>query len=59
MSVKDYQARLTRETPFLLAYGTEAVIPIDICMLTLRTREIDQNHNATQLCLAQDQSEEQ
>jgi len=40
------------------AYGIEVIIPIDICMPTLCTEEIDQNQNAIQLCLAQDQLEE-
>ena len=49
----------TGKTPFLLAYGTKAIIYVDICMPTVRTLEIDQSHNATQLCLKLDQLEEQ
>ncbi|GKC05187.1 reverse transcriptase domain-containing protein [Tanacetum coccineum] len=33
------------ETPFLLTYGTEAVIPVEIGMPTLRTREVDPTKN--------------
>ena len=47
----------TGETPFLLAYRTKAIIPVDICIPTLRTGEINQVQNAIQLCFAQDQSE--
>jgi len=49
---------LTRKIPFSLAYGMEAIIPVDICMPTLHIGEIDQDQSAIQLCLAQDQSEE-
>ena len=45
----------TGETLFLLAYGTEAIILIDICMPTLRTGEIEPDQNAIQLRLTQDQ----
>jgi len=34
------------ETLFSLVYRTEAIIPIDICMPTLRAQEIDLNQNA-------------
>nr|GFB20897.1 reverse transcriptase domain-containing protein [Tanacetum cinerariifolium] len=30
-----------RDTPFLLTYGTKAVIPAEICMPTLRTTKVD------------------
>ncbi|GJY95020.1 reverse transcriptase domain-containing protein [Tanacetum coccineum] len=33
------------ETPFSLTYGTEAVIPVDIGMPTLRTTEVDMIKN--------------
>jgi len=46
------------ETLFSLAYEMEAVIPVDICMPRLRTGEINRDHNAIQLCLSQDKSEE-
>ena len=35
----------TGETLFLLAYGTEVIITVDICMPTLRTKEIDWDQN--------------
>jgi len=47
----------TGETPFSLAYGMEAVNPVDFYMPNLRIGEIYQDHNAIQLCLAEDQSE--
>ncbi|GJZ49140.1 reverse transcriptase domain-containing protein [Tanacetum coccineum] len=34
-----------RETPFSLTYGTEAVIPAEICMPTLRTAKVDLTGN--------------
>nr|GEW04333.1 reverse transcriptase domain-containing protein [Tanacetum cinerariifolium] len=34
-----------RETPFSLTYGTEAVIPVEIDMPTLRTMEVDMIKN--------------
>jgi len=43
------------ETPFSLAYGMKAIIPVDICMPTLHTTEIDQSQNVIQLDLAKDQ----
>ena len=49
---------LTRETPFSLAYGTEAVIPIDISMLTLRVERVVPDQNDTLLRLMLDHSEE-
>ena len=54
MDIQDYQA----SPSFSLAYGMEAILPVKICMPTLRTTEIDQSQNAIQLGLAQDQSEE-
>ncbi|GJW14418.1 reverse transcriptase domain-containing protein [Tanacetum coccineum] len=33
------------ETPFLLTYGTEALIPVEIGMPTLRTAEVDMIKN--------------
>ena len=44
------------ETPFSLAYRTEAIILVDICMPTLRMTEINQDQNAIQLSLVLDQS---
>ncbi|GKC80888.1 hypothetical protein Tco_1131662 [Tanacetum coccineum] len=41
------------DTPFLLTYGTEAVIPTEISMLTLRIAEVDlvQNNEALEINL--------
>ena len=39
----------TRETPFSLAYGTEAIIPVDISMPTLRVERVVLDQNDTQL----------
>jgi len=47
----------TGETLFSLAYWTEAIIPVDICMLMLRTEGVDLDQNAAQLWLVQDYSE--
>jgi len=43
------------DTSFSLAYKTETIIPVNICMPTLCTRKIDQSQNTIQLCFAQDQ----
>ncbi|GJW00078.1 reverse transcriptase domain-containing protein [Tanacetum coccineum] len=46
------------ETPFSLTYGTEAVIPTEIGMPTLRTAEIDQTKNNEALGINLDLIEE-
>ncbi|GKE32212.1 reverse transcriptase domain-containing protein, partial [Tanacetum coccineum] len=46
------------ETPFSLTYGTEAVIPAEIGMSTLRTAEIDQTKNNEALGINLDLIEE-
>ena len=48
----------TGETPFSLAYGTEAFVPVDICMPMLLTGEINPDQSVVQLCLSQYQSKE-
>nr|GEV27805.1 reverse transcriptase domain-containing protein [Tanacetum cinerariifolium] len=48
-----------RETPFSLTYGTEAVIPIEIGMPTLRTAEVDMIKNNEALGINLDLLEEQ
>jgi len=48
----------TGETPFSLAYGTEAIIPVNISMPTLCMEEVGQDKNDVQLCLILDQSKE-
>ena len=42
----------TRETPFSLTYGVEAVIPLEVVLPTLRSEEYDQKSN--ELMLAKD-----
>ena len=37
--------RSTRETPFALAYGVEAVIPLEVGLPTTRTTESDAEEN--------------
>jgi hypothetical protein len=39
----------TGETPFRLAYGTEAVIPVEIGLTTWRTMNYDESSNDSQL----------
>ncbi|GKA50881.1 reverse transcriptase domain-containing protein [Tanacetum coccineum] len=46
------------ETPFSLTYGTEAVIPVEIGMPTLRTTEVDQASNNEALGINLDLIEE-
>nr|GEW11038.1 reverse transcriptase domain-containing protein [Tanacetum cinerariifolium] len=46
------------ETPFSLTYGTEAVIPAEIGMPTLRTAEVDVNKNNEALGISLDLLEE-
>ena len=48
----------TGETPFSLAYGMEVVIPVNICMPTLRIGKIDQVQKFIRLYFAEDQLEE-
>ena len=39
----------TGETPFRLTYGTEAVIPVEIGLITWRTNNYDEESNGVQL----------
>ncbi|KAL5569910.1 hypothetical protein UlMin_026485 [Ulmus minor] len=48
----------TGETPFSLAYGVEAVIPIEISLPTFRVDNFDEENNAVLLALATDLLEE-
>jgi len=41
IGVPDHLMRPDGEIPFSLAYGMEAIIPIDMYMPTLRTKEIN------------------
>jgi len=47
----------TGDTLFSLAYGTEAIISVDIYMPTFWTEEVGWDQNIAQLRLGQDQSE--
>ena len=40
-----------RETPFKLAYGIEAVIPVEVCMASHRVKEYQAEENEVQLHL--------
>nr|GEU37723.1 ribonuclease H-like domain-containing protein [Tanacetum cinerariifolium] len=46
------------DTPFSLTYGTEAVIPAEICMPTLRTAKVDMVQNSEALGINLDLLEE-
>ncbi|KAL5539602.1 hypothetical protein UlMin_044178 [Ulmus minor] len=48
----------TGETPFSLAYGVEAVIPIEISLPTFRVDNFDEENNDVLLALATDSLEE-
>jgi len=52
LGISNHEVHPTGETLFSLAYRTEAIIPVDVYMQTLRTEEIDWDQNATQLRLA-------
>ncbi|KAL5582015.1 hypothetical protein UlMin_014457 [Ulmus minor] len=49
---------ITGETPFLLAYGVEAVIPIEISLPTFRVDNFDEESNDVLLALTTDLLEE-
>ena len=48
----------TRETPFKLAYGSEAVIPAEVRMMSHRVRKYQAEENEEQLCLNLDLMDE-
>ncbi|XP_028058479.1 uncharacterized protein LOC114262317 [Camellia sinensis] len=48
----------TGETPFALAYGMEAVIPLEICMPTIRSKSFQPNLNNEAVALELDLAEE-
>ena len=50
--------RSTGETPFALAYGTEAVIPLEVGLPTLRSELFDQGLNEVNLAKQLDLAEE-
>jgi len=58
LGLQDHQTRSDRETPFSLAYGTEAIIPVDINRPTLRVEGVVPNQDDTLLRLMLDHSEE-
>ncbi|XP_056690031.1 uncharacterized protein [Spinacia oleracea] len=51
-SIRTTAKNLTGETPFLLAYGAEAVLPIEMCEPTLRVMLYDENANWEMMKLA-------
>jgi hypothetical protein len=48
----------TGETPFSLAFGAEAVVPVEMNVATHRVETFDPNENEEQLCLNRDLLEE-
>ena len=48
----------TGETPFNLTYGTEAVIPVEVGITSLRREFFDEQSNDDQLKLSQDYLDE-
>jgi hypothetical protein len=48
----------TGETPFSLAFGAEAVVPVEMNVATHRIETFDPNENEEQLCLNRDLLEE-
>ena len=55
--ITSFQAT-TGETPFSLAYGVEAVIPVEISLPTFRVENFDEENNNVLLALATDLLEE-
>ncbi|XP_056690068.1 uncharacterized protein [Spinacia oleracea] len=53
-SIRTTAKNSTGETPFLLAYGAEAVLPIEMCEPTLRVMLYDENANWEMMKLALD-----
>ena len=41
----------TGETPFRMMYGTEAVVPVELGLITFRTSTYDDQQNERQICL--------
>ena len=50
--------KTTRETPFKLAYGSEAVIPVKVHMANHRVKKYQVEENKEQLCLNLDLMDE-
>jgi len=56
LSIPNHKAHPNGRNSFSLAYKTEAINLVDICLPTLCIEGIEWDHNAAQLRLAQDQS---
>ena len=56
LGITNHQAYPYGRDSIFLNYGSEAIIPVDICMETLHMEEINLDRNTSQLQLAQDQS---
>ena len=48
----------TGETPFSLAYGVEAVIPVEVGLTSYQTKHYDENHNEEEMRTELDMIEE-
>ena len=48
----------TRETPFKLAYGSDAVIPIEVGLTSYKVAHYNNEENVKQLCLSLDLMDE-
>ena len=51
MGIQDYSKSVTQETPFALAFGTEAVAPVEIGLKSPRIELASVEHNEEALCL--------
>ena len=58
MSIQNYTQIATQETPFALAFGTEAVAPIEVGLKSPRVEFANTEHNKDILCLNLDLLEE-
>ena len=58
MSLKTTRISATQETPFALAFGTEAVAPVEIGLKSPRVEFANTEHNEEILCLSLDLLEE-
>ena len=50
--------RTIRETPFSMMYGVEAIIPMEMGFLTMRTDQFEEHNNDSQLCASLDWAKE-
>ena len=48
----------TRETPFKLAYGSDAVIPVEVGLTSYKVAHYNNEENVKQLCLSLDLMDE-